>query len=40
MIGTGNQARMQISAIVRVMQIEEIHAWSRTPATRIAFKGY
>lgn len=29
---------MQISAIVRVMQIEEIHAWSRTPATRIAFK--
>ncbi len=38
MIGTGNQARMQISAIVRVMQIEEIHAWSRTPATRIAFK--
>jgi len=37
-IGTGNQARMQIQAIARVMDIEEIHAWSRTPATRQAFK--
>ncbi|MGG6196878.1 ornithine cyclodeaminase family protein [Pantoea allii] len=38
MIGTGNQARMQVRAIARVMQIEEIHAWSRTPASRLAFK--
>lgn len=38
MIGTGNQARMQIRAIARVMQIAQIHAWSRTPATRLAFK--
>ncbi|MGQ7814420.1 ornithine cyclodeaminase family protein [Metapseudomonas furukawaii] len=37
-IGTGNQARMQIRAISLVMQIEEIHAWSRSPETRERFK--
>lgn len=37
-IGTGNQARMQIRAISLVMQIEEIHAWSRNPETRERFK--
>ncbi|MDH4608536.1 ornithine cyclodeaminase family protein [Pseudomonas sp. BN102] len=37
-IGTGNQARMQIRAISLVMEIEEIHAWSRSPETRERFK--
>jgi len=37
-IGTGNQARMQIRAISLVMQIEEIHAWSRNPETCARFK--
>lgn len=37
-IGTGNQARMQIRAISQVMEIEEIHAWSRTPETLSAFQ--
>lgn len=37
-IGTGNQARMQIRAISLVMQIEEIHAWSRNPETLARFK--
>lgn len=37
-IGTGNQARMQIRAISLVMQIEEIHAWSRNPQTLARFK--
>lgn len=37
-IGTGNQARMQIRAISEVMKIEEIHAWSRTPATLSSYK--
>ena len=37
-IGTGNQARMQIRAINEVMKIEEIHAWSRTPATLSRYK--
>ncbi|PAU60935.1 ornithine cyclodeaminase family protein [Pseudomonas indica] len=37
-IGTGNQARMQIRAISLVMQIEEIHAWSRTPESCERFK--
>lgn len=37
-IGTGNQARMQIRAISLVMQIEEIHAWSRDPETLAPFK--
>lgn len=37
-IGTGNQARMQLRAISLVMQIEEIHAWSRTPQSCARFK--
>ena len=37
-IGSGNQARMQIRAISLVMQIEEIHAWSRNPETLAGFK--
>ncbi|WP_369959794.1 ornithine cyclodeaminase family protein [Pseudomonas benzenivorans] len=37
-IGTGKQARMQIRAISLVMQIEEIHAWSRRPESRECFK--
>ncbi len=37
-IGTGNQARMQIRAIREVMQIDEIHAWSRTPETLAAYR--
>ena len=37
-IGTGNQARMQIRAIKEVMEIERIHAWSRTPDTLSRFK--
>ncbi|SPS02436.1 ornithine cyclodeaminase family protein [Cupriavidus taiwanensis] len=37
-IGTGNQARMQIRAISLVMQIQEIHAWSRNPETLARFK--
>jgi ornithine cyclodeaminase/alanine dehydrogenase len=37
-IGTGNQARMQIRAISLVMQIEEIHAWSRNPEALAGFK--
>ncbi len=37
-IGTGNQARMQIRAISRIMQIDEIHAWSRTSAALAAYK--
>lgn len=37
-IGTGNQARMQIRAIREVMEIERIHAWSRTPDTLSRFK--
>jgi ornithine cyclodeaminase/alanine dehydrogenase len=37
-IGTGNQARMQIRAISLVMQIEEIHAWSRNPEKLARFK--
>ncbi|MBT2786283.1 MULTISPECIES: ornithine cyclodeaminase family protein [unclassified Halomonas] len=37
-IGTGNQARMQIRAINEVMKIEEIHAWSRNPATLSRYK--
>ncbi|UZE04327.1 ornithine cyclodeaminase family protein [Pseudomonas corrugata] len=37
-IGTGNQARMQIRAISLVMQIEEIHAWSRNPEALARFK--
>jgi len=37
-IGTGNQARMQIRAISLVMQIGEIHAWSRSPASSASFK--
>ncbi|WP_144172280.1 ornithine cyclodeaminase family protein [Pseudomonas sp. Kh13] len=37
-IGTGNQARMQIRAISLVMQIGEIHAWSRSLETREHFK--
>lgn len=37
-IGTGNQARMQIRALVEVMKIDEIHAWSRTPDKRMQFK--
>lgn len=37
-IGTGNQARMQIRAVSLVMQIEEIHAWSRNPETLARFK--
>ena len=30
-LGTGNQARMQIRAIREVMQINQIHAWGRSP---------
>lgn len=30
-LGTGNQARMQIRAIREVMQIDQIHAWGRSP---------
>ncbi len=37
-IGTGNQARMQIRAIREVMTIGEIHAWCRTPEKLAAFK--
>ncbi|MEM5275056.1 ornithine cyclodeaminase family protein [Cupriavidus taiwanensis] len=37
-IGTGNQARMQIRAISLVMQIQEIHAWSRNAETLARFK--
>ncbi|MCM2292379.1 ornithine cyclodeaminase family protein [Allorhizobium sp. BGMRC 0089] len=37
-IGTGHQARMQIRAIREVMQIDEIHAWSRTPETLSAYR--
>ena len=37
-IGTGNQARMQIRAISLVMQIDEIHAWSRNPETCARFR--
>lgn len=37
-IGTGSQARMQILAIREVMQIDEIHAWSRTPETLAAYR--
>lgn len=38
MIGTGNQARMQVRAIREVMGIERIHAWGRSPAGLAAFK--
>ena len=37
-IGTGNQARMQIRAIREVMEVERIHAWSRSPDTLSRFK--
>lgn len=37
-IGTGNQARMQIRAISLVMQIGEIHAWSRSSESSARFK--
>ncbi len=37
-IGTGNQARMQIRAISKVMKIEAIHAWSRTPEALSKYK--
>lgn len=37
-IGTGNQARMQIRAINEVMDIAEIHAWSRNPDTLQKYK--
>lgn len=37
-IGTGAQARMQIRAIREIMQIEEIHAWSRTPSALSDYK--
>ncbi|WP_332700773.1 ornithine cyclodeaminase family protein [Devosia sp.] len=37
-IGTGNQARMQIRAIKEVMNIAEIHAWSRTPDALLQYK--
>lgn len=37
-IGTGNQARMQIRAINEIMEIEEIHAWDRDPATLAKYK--
>jgi len=37
-IGTGNQARMQIRAISLVMQIGEIHAWSRSLESSARFK--
>lgn len=37
MIGTGNQARMQVRAIREVMQIDTIHAWGRSPAGVQAF---
>jgi alanine dehydrogenase len=37
-IGTGNQARMQIRAISKVMKIEEIHAFSRTPEKLSKYK--
>ncbi|WP_071795448.1 ornithine cyclodeaminase family protein [Natronohydrobacter thiooxidans] len=38
MIGTGNQARMQIRAIREVMQIDRIHAWGRSSAGLAGFK--
>lgn len=38
MIGTGNQARMQIRAIREVMRIDRIHAWGRSPAGVAAFR--
>lgn len=38
MIGTGNQARMQIRAIREVMQIDRIHAWGRSPEGISALK--
>ncbi|SDX65163.1 ornithine cyclodeaminase family protein [Roseicitreum antarcticum] len=38
MIGTGNQARMQIRAIREVIGIDRIHAWGRSPAGLAAFK--
>lgn len=38
MIGTGNQARMQVRAIREGMQIDRIHAWGRTPAGVASFK--
>lgn len=37
-IGTGSQARMQIRAINEVIQIQEIHAWSRTPSALSDYK--
>ena len=37
-IGTGIQARMQIRAINEVMQIDEIHAWSRGAENLAKFK--
>ncbi|WP_404401908.1 ornithine cyclodeaminase family protein [Pelagibacterium halotolerans] len=37
-IGTGNQARMQIRAISKVMKIDEIHAFSRTAETLSKYK--
>jgi len=38
MIGTGNQARMQVRAIREVMEVARIHAWGRSPAGLAAFK--
>lgn len=38
MIGTGNQARMQVRALREVMGIERIHAWGRSPGGLTAFK--
>ncbi|WP_439561926.1 ornithine cyclodeaminase family protein [Roseinatronobacter sp.] len=38
MIGTGNQARMQVRAIREVIEIDCIHAWGRSPAGLAAFK--
>lgn len=37
-IGTGSQARMQIRAIAAVMEIEEIHAWDKSPETLSKYK--
>ncbi|EJC83754.1 putative ornithine cyclodeaminase, mu-crystallin [Rhizobium leguminosarum bv. trifolii WSM2297] len=37
-IGTGNQARMQIRAINKIMKIEEIHAWDSTSETSSKYK--
>lgn len=38
MIGTGNQARMQVRAIREVIEIDHIHAWGRSAEGLAAFK--